>query len=218
MQILIAPSILSADPRRLNEEIAAVDSFSDLIHVDIMDGKFVPNTTFGPSTVAAIKSQHPLDCHLMVEDPENHIEDFAKAIEKSQGEEKLAQCSLTIHQEACPDLKSAIRKIKKNGIRASVAIRPKTDISAIESVLKDVDMVLLMTVEPGFGGQEFMPEALPRIRELRKLMPNLDIEVDGGINDKTAKEAVLAGANILVAGAYIFSAKDRKKAIENLRV
>lgn len=212
--VKIAPSILSADFGRLNEEIATVEKYVDMIHADIMDGHFVPNITFGASAVSKITTHLPLDCHLMIENPEKYIEDFAKALKRPG--RKLFDCYIVVHQEACMDLPRVIQQIKNTGVRAGVALNPATPLSTIEPVLNDVDMVLLMTVNPGFGGQKFIESVVPKIRQLRKLMPKLDIEVDGGINDKTARVAVESGANILVAGSYIFGAEDRVKAIKIL--
>lgn len=207
MKIKIAPSILSADFGKLNEEIASVDRYCDMIHVDVMDGHFVPNITMGPPVVAKIRSRKPFDCHLMIENPEQYIGAFVKA----------GAWSITVHQEVCTNLRRVVQQIKSHKVRASVSINPATPLEEIRHVLDDVDMVLLMTVNPGFGGQKFIRSVISKIRELRRLKPKLDIQVDGGINDKTAKIARQAGANVLVAGSYIFDAKDRKQAIESLR-
>lgn len=207
MNIKIAPSILSADFGKLNEEIASVEPYVDLLHVDVMDGHFVPNITIGAPVVKCIKSKLPLDLHLMIEHPERYVEDFVKA----------GAASITVHQEACRHLHRVIQQIKSLGVKAAVSINPATPLEMIEEVLDDVDMVLIMSVNPGFGGQKFIEGALGKIAELRKLKPNLDIEVDGGINAETAKKCVEAGANILVAGSYIFGAKDRQQAIQSLR-
>lgn len=207
MNIKIAPSILSADFGKLNEEIASVEPYVDLLHVDVMDGHFVPNITIGAPVVKCIKSKLPLDLHLMIEHPERYVEDFVKA----------GAASITVHQEACRHLHRVIQQIKSQGVKAAVSINPATPLEMIEEVLDDVDMVLIMSVNPGFGGQKFIEGALGKIAELRKLKPNLDIEVDGGINAETAKKCVEAGANILVAGSYIFGAKDRQQAIQSLR-
>ncbi len=207
MNIKIAPSILSADFGKLNEEIASVEPYVDLLHVDVMDGHFVPNITIGAPVVQCIKSKLPLDLHLMIEHPERYVEDFVKA----------GAASITVHQEACRHLHRVIQQIKSLGVKAAVSINPATPLEMIEEVLDDVDMVLIMSVNPGFGGQKFIEGALGKIAELRKLKPDLDIEVDGGINAETAKKCVEAGANILVAGSYIFGAKDRQQAIQSLR-
>ncbi len=208
-KILIAPSILSADFGKLSEEIASVERYADLIHCDVMDGCFVPNITFGNEVIKCIKSSKPLDVHLMIANPEKHIEAFAKCNEKIS--------MISFHLEATRQPKKIIKEIKDFGIKAGIAIKPKTPLKRILPFLDRLDFVLIMTVEPGFGGQKFMQSVLPKIKELRELAPELDIEVDGGINPETAKLAVKAGANVLVSGFYIFGAKDKKKAIENLR-
>lgn len=215
MNILISPSILSSDFGNLNEEIHSIESHVDMIHMDIMDGHFVPNITFGAPVLAKVKSKKPLDVHLMIENPEKYLEDFAKAIDKAHGSRN--DCFITVHGEACSNLSHTLHEITELGCRASVSIKPATPISSISSVLNEVDMVLLMSVNPGFGGQEFIESILPKIRELRKLSPTLNIEVDGGINTETAKLAIEAGANVLVAGSFIFGSKDRIAAIKSLR-
>lgn len=207
MKIQIAPSILSADFGKLNEEIASVEPYVDLLHVDVMDGHFVPNITLGPPVVRKIQTKLPLDLHLMIEHPEQYIDDFVDA----------GAASITVHMEACKHLHRVIQQIKAKGVKAAVSINPATPIESIQYVLDDVDMVLVMSVNPGFGGQKFIPGALEKIRKLREMKPDLDIEVDGGINDETARQCVEAGANVLVAGSYIFGADDRKAAIESLR-
>lgn len=204
----IAPSILSADFGKLNEEIASIEPYSDLLHVDIMDGHFVPNITIGPPVVRCIKTKLPLDCHLMIENPELYIEEFVKAGAKS----------ITVHQEACKHLHRVIQQIKSyKNVKAAVSINPATPLEMITEIIDELNMVLIMSVNPGFGGQQFIENALGKIAALRELSPTIDIQVDGGINAETAKMCVEAGANILVAGSYIFGAKDRKKAIESLR-
>lgn len=216
MKIQIAPSILSADFGKLNADIATVEPYVDLLHVDIMDGHFVPNITMGPPVVKNIQTKLPVDLHLMIEHPEMYIEEFVKAA-TANGLSK-DKVSVTVHQEACKHLHRVIQLIKSFGVKAAVSINPGTPVEMIKDVLGDLDMVLIMSVNPGFGGQKFIPVALDKIREIRKLKPDLDIEVDGGINAETAKLCVEAGANILVAGSYIFGAEDRKKAIESLRM
>ena len=215
MKMQIAPSILSADFGKLNAEIATVEPYVDLLHVDIMDGHFVPNITMGPPIVKNIQTKLPIDLHLMIEHPEMYIEEFIKAA-TANGLPK-EKVSVTVHQEACKHLHRVIQLIKSFGVKAAVSINPATPVEMIRDVLGDLDMVLVMSVNPGFGGQKFIPVALEKIREIRKLKPDLDIEVDGGINAETAKLCVSAGANILVAGSYVFGAEDRKKAIESLR-
>jgi len=207
MKIKIAPSILSADFGNLNKEIASVEKYCDLVHVDVMDGHFVPNITIGAPVVAKMKSKKPFDVHLMIENPERYVEDFAKA----------GADIITVHAEACKDLRGLVKRIHKLGVKAGVSVKPKTPVSKIKNILGDVDMVLIMTVEPGFGGQEFMIDMMDKVKEIRNIKPKLDIEVDGGINDKTSKIAVKAGANILVAGSYIFKAPNRKNAINSLK-
>lgn len=215
MKILIAPSILSADFGKINEEIASVEPFSDRIHIDVMDGHFVPNLTFGAPVLEKFKCGRPLDVHLMIENPENFLEDFAKAIQSAHGQKK--DSSIIIHQETCGHLHRVLERIKELGCLAGVSLNPATPLRTIEPFLNEIDLVLLMTVNPGFGGQEFIKDVLPKIEELRGKAPNLNIAVDGGINDKTALLAKKAGANILIAGAYIMKNKDRKQAVESLR-
>jgi ribulose-phosphate 3-epimerase len=207
MQTKIAPSILSADFGRLNEDIATVDSDCDLIHVDVMDGHFVPNITIGAPVVAKIKSKKPLDVHLMIENPENYVEDFAKA----------GADIIVFHIEAVADPAGLIEKIKSWGVKVGISLKPKTPVSEVMPYLDDLDMVLIMTVEPGFGGQSFMEDMMPKVREVREKKPELDIQVDGGIDDQTVKIARVAGANVFVAGSYIFKVEDRVEAIRSLR-
>jgi len=207
MRIKVAPSILSADFGKLNEEIASVEKYSDYIHIDVMDGHFVPNISIGACVVWGIKTRLPLDVHLMIENPENYLVDFAEAGAKI----------LTVHYEACKNLKAILEKIKKLGMKAGVSIKPKTNVEVLKPFLSFVDWVLVMSVEPGFGGQSFMENSLEKIKWLRKNASKLDIAVDGGVNDKTAKECVKAGANVLVAGSYIFRAKNRKTAMLSLK-
>lgn len=212
--IITAPSILSADFSRLGDEIAEVEKGgADWIHVDVMDGHFVPNITIGPLIVEAIRPRTslPLDVHLMIENPDQYIEVFAKS---------GADC-ITVHQEASPHLHRTVHKIKEQGVRAGVALNPATSLPTIEYVLEDVDLVLLMTVNPGFGGQSFIRTVLPKIKALRQEADeqglSLDIEVDGGINAQTAREVVANGANVLVAGSYVFGATDRYEKIQSLK-
>lgn len=213
--VKVAPSILAADFGRLNEEIASVEPYADLIHVDVMDGHFVPNITIGAPVVRCIKTKLPLDLHLMIENPEKFVGDFVKAAAtagSSTGSDRII-----FHSEACKDVVGLIGEIKELRARPGISIKPKTPVSDIKDVLDLVDEVLVMTVEPGFGGQEFMEDMLLKIRELRDLGFKGDIAVDGGINAETGKLCVEAGANILAAGSYIFRAEDRVKAIESLR-
>ncbi len=206
-QIKIAPSILSVDFGKLNQEIAEVEPYSDWLHVDVMDGHFVPNITIGPLIVKAIKSNLPLNCHLMIENPEKYVEEFVKA----------GANHIIVHQEACNHLDRNIQQIKNLGALAGVSINPGTSEDTLKYVIDKIDMVLVMTVNPGFGGQKFIYEVLPKIKALRAMRADLDIIIDGGINDETAKLVVDAGANVLVAGNYIFGEKDRKGQIEKLR-
>lgn len=206
LKIKIASSILSADFGNLNKDIADIEKYVDWIHIDVMDGHFVPNLTIGALVVKKIKTKLPMDVHLMIENPEKFVKDFVEA----------GADYITVHSEAVKNLPDVIRKIKSYGVGAGVSIKPKTPVSAIKKVVKMVDLVLVMTVEPGFGGQSFM-DMTKKIRELRKMRADLNISVDGGINEKTSKLVLVAGANVLVAGSYIFGAKNRKKAIKSLR-
>lgn len=207
MRIKISPSILSADFGRLNEDIKTIEEHSDYIHVDVMDGHFVPNLSFGAPVMKDINSKLPLDVHLMIENPENYIDDFAKA----------GADILTVHFEAVDDLHDLLAKIKDLGMRAGVSIKPDTEVEVLEEYLNELDWVLVMSVEPGFGGQGFISESVPKIKWLREHAAELDIAVDGGINDETARLCEEAGANILIAGSYIFKSDDRREAIDLLR-
>ena len=206
---LIAPSILSADFGRLAEEISEVDRGGcDLIHVDVMDGHFVPNLTIGPPVIRWIRktTKLPLDVHLMIEEPLNSLDAFRKA----------GADWITVHVEACKNVAQTLAKIRSLGAKPGISLRPKTNVSALEPYLKSVDLILVMTVEPGFGGQEFMPEMLEKVRALRSRFSGL-ISVDGGINLETGRKAALAGADVFVAGSAIFKEQDRKSYIEQLR-
>lgn len=228
-QLKIAPSILSADFGSLNADMKSVESFVDLFHVDVMDGHFVPNLTFGAPVISHIKSRLPLSCHLMVENPEMYFDDFAKAgaatitfhaeaTAKSTAKKKLTKgSSRKITRADTVKIKKLIKKIHSLGLRAGVSINPGTPVKVLAGILKDVDEVLVMSVHPGFGGQKFIENSLAKISWLRKARPDLDIAVDGGIDALTAPKASQAGANILVSGSYIFKAKDRKAAVESLR-
>jgi len=206
-RIKISPSILSADLSRINEEIKEVERCANLIHVDIMDGIFVPPATVDSIFVKTLRTKVPLDVHLMVHEPsDSYIKDFINA----------GAYSITIHEEACRDPAKQINFIKQNKIKAAISIKPKTSLDKIKSYLGIVDMVLVMTVEPGYAGQKFIDSTMPKVRELRKLKPKLDIEVDGGINPYTARIAFDSGANVFVAGTSIFGKKDRVAAIKEV--
>ncbi|MFS0823655.1 ribulose-phosphate 3-epimerase [Bacillus sp. 1P02SD] len=212
--IKIAPSILSADFAKLGEEIKDVENGgADYIHVDVMDGHFVPNITIGPLIVEAIRpiTKLPLDVHLMIENPDQYIPAFAKA----------GADFLTVHVEACPHLHRTIQLIKSHGVKAGVVLNPATPVDSIKHVIEDIDLVLLMTVNPGFGGQKFIHSVLPKIEEVAQMVKeknlNVEIEVDGGVNQETARLCVQAGANVLVAGSAIYDQEDRKAAIEKIR-
>ena len=209
--IKVAPSILSADILRLGEEVLDVDrAGADMIHLDIMDGMFVPNITFGPFVVEAVRkvTSLPLDVHLMIADPGRYVREFASA----------GADILTVHAEACVHLHRTVQTIKDLGMKAGVAINPGTPVCALEEVLDQVDLVLIMSVNPGFGGQSFIESSLNKIARARAaIRPGVDLEVDGGINDRTAGRAVAAGATVLVAGSWVFSHPDRREAIEALR-
>lgn len=206
-RIKIAPSILSADLSRVNDEIKEVEKCADLIHVDIMDGIFVPPTTVDADFMKRIKTKVPLDVHLMVHEPSDYyIKSFIDA----------GASSITVHEEACKNPMHQIAFIKKNGIKASISIKPKTPLDNIKKYLDMVDMVLIMTVEPGWAGQEFIASTMLKVKELRTIKPNLDIEVDGGINPYTARIAFEAGANVFVAGTSVFGKKDRAAAIKEI--
>ena len=207
-KIKIAPSILSADFKRINEEIKIVEKYSDLIHVDIMDGIFVPPTTVDANFVKGIGTKVPLDVHLMVHEPsEEYIKDFIDA----------GASSITVHVEACKYPSRQLNFIKKNKAKTCISLKPNTPLERIKPYLNMVDMVLVMTVEPGWAGQKFIEPMASKIRELRMLMPGLDIEVDGGITPLTARTAMENGANVFVAGTSIFGKKDRALAIKELR-
>jgi ribulose-phosphate 3-epimerase len=212
--VKIAPSILSADFSKLGEEIIAVEKGgADYIHVDVMDGHFVPNITIGPLIVEAIRpiTKLPLDVHLMIENPDQYIEAFAKA----------GADFITVHVEACRHLHRTVQNIKSFGIKAGVVLNPATPVESIQHIIGDIDMVLLMSVNPGFGGQKFIPEVLPKIRKVKEIAEqkglDIEIEIDGGVNSETAKLCMEAGANVLVAGSAIYNEEDYAKAISQIR-
>ncbi|MGX7164247.1 ribulose-phosphate 3-epimerase [Enterococcus massiliensis] len=210
----IAPSILSADFANLQRDIQFVEQHgADYIHVDVMDGQFVPNITIGPNVVAAIRpiTKLPLDCHLMIVDPENYIEAFAKA----------GADIITVHEEATPHIHRAVQMIKAQNVKAGVTINPGTPVSAIKHVLSMADLVLVMTVNPGFGGQSFIEECVEKIAELAQLREekgyHFEIEVDGGIVPETAVKCQKAGAEVFVAGSYIYGSEQPEKRIQALK-
>ena len=215
MPVKIAPSILSADFGRLAEEVRAAEAAgADLIHVDVMDGRFVPNITIGPLVVEAVKKATtlPLDVHLMIVEPERYVQDFVKA----------GADILTVHQETSPHLHRTLQQIRAAGAKPAVALNPSTPLVTIEEILPEVAQVLLMSVNPGFGGQSFIASTVDKVRRLRHLLHarslgHVDIEIDGGINAETAKLVVAAGATVLVAGNAVFKAKDYRAAIASLR-
>ncbi len=211
MKIKVAPSILSADFSCLDREIRKVESAgADMLHIDVMDGHFVPNITIGPVVVKYIRKVTvlPLDVHLMIEEPLEFLDEFIKA----------GSDMITVHIEtlASAKFRALSLKLKSKGIKFGVSLNPNTSLKRIEGILKYVDFVLVMSVYPGFGGQEFIPAALAKISELRKVFKG-DISVDGGVSDQNSAKLIAAGANILASGSYIFAAKDKKKAIERLR-
>ena len=212
--IKLAPSILSADFSQLAESVKAVENAGcEYLHIDVMDGHFVPNITFGAVVFEKLrkKSNMTFDCHLMIEQPDLYLEDFVKA----------GADIITVHQEACVHLNRTIHHIKELGCKAGVAINPATSPQALEYVLQDVDMVLIMSVNPGFGGQKFIPQSLDKIKKLKQMIDaknyNVDIQVDGGVSVDNIHDIVTAGANIVVAGSAIFGKDNIQKAVSDLR-
>lgn len=211
---LIAPSILSADFGRLAEEVKlAEQAGADIIHIDVMDGCFVPNITIGPLVVEAVKkvTKLPLDVHLMIEKPERYIEDFVKA----------GADTLTVHVEASVHLHRTVWQIKEYGIKAGVSLNPATSLASIEEIIQDIDLILIMSVNPGFGGQQFIPSSIDKINRAKKMVLSRGcsamIEVDGGVKLENAKQIVRAGADILVIGSAFFGQKDYTVFMENLK-
>lgn len=208
---IVAPSILSADFLRLGEAIQMVEeSEAEWVHCDIMDGHFVPNISYGIPIVKAVRpaTKKVVDCHLMIKHPELYVEAFAAA----------GADMITVHQEACVHLDRQVAQIHDLGCKAGVALNPATPVETLVDILHAVDMVLIMSVNPGFGGQKFIPRALDKVRRLRALAPDLLIQVDGGVNAETGAKLVAAGADVLVAGSYVFGAKEPREAIHSLYV
>ena len=206
---IVAPSILSADFLHLGEAIRLVEeSEAEWVHCDIMDGHFVPNISYGIPIVKAVRpaTKKVVDCHLMIEHPELYVEAFAAA----------GADMITVHQEACVHLDRQVAQIHDLGCKAGVALNPATPVETLVDILLAVDMVLIMSVNPGFGGQKFIPRALDKVRRLRALAPDLLIQVDGGVNAETGAQLVAAGADVLVAGSYVFGAEEPREAIHSL--
>ncbi len=212
--VKIAPSILSADFARLGEDVTAAEKAgADLIHVDVMDGHFVPNITIGPLVVKAVKkiAKLPLDVHLMIENPDDYVKEFAES----------GSDMITVHAEATVHLHRTIQNIRECGVKAGVSVNPATPLSLIEIVLPYVDMVLIMSVNPGFGGQKFIPEALLKIKQLKKMIDErklkIEIEVDGGVNTDNVADVVKAGADIVVMGSAFYNSKDYAETVKTVR-
>ncbi len=212
--VKIAPSILAANFAKLGEEVLEVEAAgAELIHIDVMDGHFVPNITMGPIVVEALRplTKLPLDVHLMIENPDQYIEAFAKA----------GADYITVHVEACPHLHRTIQLIRSFGVKPGVVLNPHTPVSSIQHVLEDVDMVLFMTVNPGFGGQKFIHSVIPKVKELSDIIReknlSIEIEIDGGINEETIIPCAEAGATIFVAGSAVYNAPNRAEALQAIK-
>lgn len=214
-EIKLAPSILSADFSRLGEDIREIDNAgADYIHIDVMDGIFVPSISFGLPVIKSIRkiTDKPFDVHLMIDEPVRYVKEFAQA----------GADIITVHAEACKHLNRTIQTIKEEGVKAGVVLNPSTSLSALDYILEDVDMVLLMSVNPGFGGQTYIPNVTGKIRVLRKILEernlNVEIEVDGGVNLENAAEVIEAGADVLVAGSAVFNGNKKENIEKFMRV
>ncbi len=211
--IKIAPSVLAADFSRLGDEVARIEDSADYLHLDVMDGAFVPNISFGPAVIASLRRKSSLifDVHLMINNPMRYIDEFVKA----------GADIITIHYESCNNQAEVLKAIRERNVKAAISIRPATPAFVLEPLLEYVDMVLVMTVEPGFGGQKLIPETLDSVRAVSEMIAakglSCEIEVDGGISVDTIKDVYKAGARVFVAGSSVFRAEDAKLAIRNLK-